>query len=137
MYTDISKHYLPNCSVYVCEDKNFHLVIIDQDLCDLFASTFHLLSSLNPPPPPLSLSVWASPDYPDLLCSGSRDNSICLWDLNMGRPISSMHIPRNLVSPQTHTHHLYNYYDEPKRHVLRFVFNYKRISFISNNSLLV
>ena len=39
----------------------------------------------------------------------------------MGRPISSMHIPRNLVSPQTHTHHLYNYYDEPKRHVLRFV----------------
>lgn len=51
------------------------------------------------------LSLSLSPDHPDLLCSGSRDNSICLWDLNMGRPISSMHIPRNLVSLQFHITH--------------------------------
>ena len=37
-------------------------------------------------------------DYPQLLCSGSRDNSVCLWDVDVGKPVSSMYVPRNLVT---------------------------------------
>ncbi len=36
--------------------------------------------------------------HPQLLCSGSRDNSVCLWDVDVGKPVSSMHVPRNLVT---------------------------------------
>ena len=36
--------------------------------------------------------------HPQLLCSGSRDNSVCLWDLEVGKPVSSMHAPRNVVT---------------------------------------
>ena len=36
--------------------------------------------------------------YSQLLCSGSRDNSVSLWDANTGKSISSMYAPRNLVT---------------------------------------
>ena len=34
----------------------------------------------------------------DMLVSGSRDNSVKVWDINSQSPISSVHIPRNLVT---------------------------------------
>lgn len=37
-------------------------------------------------------------EHPQLLCSGSRDNSICLWDVDIGKPVSSMYVPRNVVT---------------------------------------
>ena len=42
--------------------------------------------------------IWYAADHPQLLCSGSRDNSICLWDVDVGKPVSSMYAPRNLVT---------------------------------------
>ena len=37
-------------------------------------------------------------DHPQLLCSGSRDNSICLWDTDTGKSVSIVSAPRNLVT---------------------------------------
>lgn len=48
-----------------------------------------------------SLGVTAlaqSEAFPQLLCSGSRDNSVCLWDTKTNKSISSMYAPRNLVT---------------------------------------
>ena len=74
----------------------------------LFPSPPFLLSPpLLPPFPPhflslsspllsLPLSLWYVAS-PHLLCSGSRDNSVSVWDVDTGTSVSSMHIPRNLV----------------------------------------
>ena len=37
-------------------------------------------------------------DHPQLLCSGSRDNSVCLWDTDTGKSVSTVRAPRNLVT---------------------------------------
>lgn len=37
-------------------------------------------------------------DGEEVICSGSRDNSVALWDITTGSVICSSKIPRNLVT---------------------------------------
>ena len=55
------------------------------------------------PPPPHTHThththAHTHTDFPQLLCSGSRDNSVCLWDTNTSKSISSMYSTRNIVT---------------------------------------